>query len=171
MIKKVFQNSLLTILGVMLISCNAAETGFNAPDGSAIKFTTESMSASFPGAGELLVLATVQVSVPIGVGGTTESANQISGVISCAVCNLYVFKDGVSTYLPQISLLDPVAAGSFAFTTNQRGLYSFVFGIRSPIDLGYINSDGEQVGYTAQVEADIGVTNTNLEYTVSVPEE
>lgn len=158
--KKYFQASLLVVIGFVLAGCNAAENGFNAPVGSSVTFLTSDVDLVFGGPGEILVLATLQVNVPVGT--VEQSANEIQGTITCAYCNLYVFKEGVTTYLPQSSLLDPVAAGSFAFVTNAQGLYRFAVGVLSPADLGFINSDGDLVGYVDAVIADVGVAQTTL---------
>jgi hypothetical protein len=160
MMKKYFQASVLAIMGLVLAGCNAAESGFNAPVGSSATFLTADVDLVFGGPGEIIILATLQVNIPINA--TAEAGNEIQGTITCAYCNLYVFKEGVTTFLPQTSLLDPVAANSFAFVTNKQGLYRFAVGVLSPADLGFINSDGDLVGYVDAVIADIGVAQTTL---------
>lgn len=147
-------------MGFVLAGCNAAESGYNAPVGSTVVFLTQDVSVVFGGPGEVLVLATIQVNVPIGTD--SQAANEIQGTVACARCNLYVFKEDVITYLPQSSLLDPVAAGSFAFVTDKQGLYRFVVGVLSPANLGLFNTDGDLIGYEDLVIADIGVDQAPL---------
>lgn len=169
MMKKYIQASLLAVFALILIRCNAAEEEFNAPAGSTVEFLTGDIELQFAGPGEVLLLVTTRVNVPVGLG-TPESGNKIHGVISCARCNLYIFKDGVETYLPQSSLLDPVAAGSFAFNTDAQGLYTFAIGVRSPSDLGFINADGDLVSYSDGVIADIRVAQATLGITAGPAE-
>jgi len=159
--KKIWQATIISILGIALLACNASETGFNAPNGAAVTFLTSAVDLTFGGPGEILVLITLQVLSPDGSQGT-QPGKEISGSIICAYCNLYVFKEGVTTFLPQTSLVDPVAANSFVFTTNNQGLYRFVVGIQSPVDLGFVDSEGSLIGYEDSLIADIGVAQTTL---------
>lgn len=158
--KKYIQATLLVVLTILLAGCNAAEEGFNAPAGSSPEFISGSINVTFAGGGEILYLVSLRVNVPIGTD--VEGANEIQGIISCAFCNLYVFKEGVETYLPQTSLIDPVAAGSFAFVTDTQGLYRFVIGVLSPLNLGFVNDEGDLVAYSDAVVADIGVSQASL---------
>jgi hypothetical protein len=182
MMKKYIQASLLLALAIFS-GCNASEESFNAPDGSIIEFTMEAVELQFAGPGEVILLATVRVLIPLGegppasVGGDIvpstpemELGNKIQGVISCGRCNLYVFKDGVETYLPQASLLDPVASGSFTFVSDDQGLYTFAFGVVSPVSLGFVNADGEILGYTDLITADIRVNQNTLEVSANPAE-
>ncbi|MEZ4846593.1 MAG: hypothetical protein R2877_06535 [Bdellovibrionota bacterium] len=175
MMKKYIQVSLLSTLAIFA-GCNASEDAFNAPDGATIDFTEPSVSIQFAGPGEVLFMSTLRVRVPIGEGPVPspngditpgapemENGNKIQGVVSCGRCNLYVFKDGVETYLPQISLIDPVASGSFTFTTDEQGLYTFVFGVLSPASIGFVNADGDILAYTDEVRADIRVAQGRVE--------
>jgi hypothetical protein len=174
MMKKYIQTSLLVVLAIFA-GCNAAEEEFNAPEGSQVTFSPESVAVQFGAPGEVIYIATVRVLIPIGegvipgAGGDIgagapefEPGNKIQGVISCGACNLYVFKEGVETFLPQLSLLDPVAAGSFSFVTDRQGLYTFAFGM-----LGFFNGDGDIATYTSSVGASIRVATGELVYEVS----
>lgn len=166
--KNIIHSLFAAMFGLTLLSCNAAQNGFHAPDGSEVSYLTEAIDLKFAGSGEILQLATVKVTVDTGVGDGSagaegnSSANNIQGVISCVYCNLYIFKEGVTTYLPQTSLVDAVAAKSFAFETNEQGTYTFVIGVVSPLDLGFVDSDGELLSYTDNVIADIGVSQVAL---------
>ena len=162
--KKIIQYALCVILGTSLLRCNTAQSGFNAPDGSTVEYSTQAIDLKFAGSGEILQLATVKVSVAVGSEGSS-AANQIQGSISCVYCNLYVFKDDVPTYLPIASLLNPVAAKSFVFKTNTQGLFVFVIGVVSPLDLGFVDSSGTILSYSDNVIANIGTTETALAVT------
>lgn len=161
--KKLVHSLFATLMGLTLLSCNAAQNGFYAPDGSSVAYLTQAIDLRFSASGEILQLATVKVSVPSGTGG--GNANEIQGSISCVYCNLYVFKDGVTTKLPQISLLNAVAAKSFSFKTDSQGLFTFVIGVQSPIDLGFVDDEGELLSYSDNVIADISVSQVALSVT------
>lgn len=170
MMKKYVQASLLAALAIFS-ACNASEEAFNAPEGATITFNNPAVELQFAAPGEVILLATIKVQIPIGVDSVDlEPGNKIQGVISCGRCNLYVFKDGVETYLPQASLLDPVASGSFTFTTDEQGLYTFAFGVLSPVTLGFVNADGDILGYTDLITADIRVAQTGLEVSANPAE-
>lgn len=153
------------MLGLILINCNAAESGFNAPLGSQIGFTSEQYTCNIGATGTPdscvscgLQLATVLVQVPIEAleeasGPTLQAGNKIQGVIVSEGPSLFVFQDGVETFVPQSSLVDPVAADSFPFVTNSRGLYTFAFQTG-----GCFDENGDAIPGNTFISADIGVT-------------
>jgi hypothetical protein len=156
-----------------ILGCNEADDGFNAPNGATVTFVTPPYTRAGFGSsvvGDAIDVVTVRVDVPIGggvsgAGAETEAANQVSGFIQCPACNLYVFKEGVTTYLPERSLIDLVASGTVTFKTNQQGLYTFVVGALPPLARGCIDDDGNPEECTTSVKASIGVFETSLAVT------
>ncbi len=156
-----------------ILGCNEADDGFNAPNGSTVEFVTPPFSRGGFGSslvGDAISVVTLRVNVAIGggingAGAEVEAANQVSGFIQCPGCNLYVFKEGVTTYLPERSLIDFVASGTVIFKTDQRGIFTFVVGVRPPLAIGCVDDDGNPEECSTDVVASIGVADASLTVT------
>lgn len=178
MMKRKIGKILLIGFAVVLMHCNAAEDGFNAPTGSSVTTNPKSVSFTFPATGSgcvtsSLSFVTFQIFIPIGTKQPTipevdsvnlQPGNEIQGVVVRGgdAITLYRFKDGVETFLPQASLVDVVPAGTFAFVTNERGLYSAAFTVTACYD-----SEGELITGSGAVSADIGVTQGVVSVTIA----
>lgn len=162
------------VVGLIFLSCNTAEDGYNASTGSTVSFTSVAPAFTLAAEGPPntcvtsgLANATFQVFVPIGAaaeapGDLTQATNKIHGVLDASGATLYKYHDDIETFLPEFSLVDVVAAGAFPFVTNDRGLFTLAYTVT-----GCWDADGAPITGTAQIRADIGVSIGILDISIT----
>jgi hypothetical protein len=147
-------------LGLLLMSCNAAPDGFNAPLNSTVS-VPDSVDIKMSGP-EVRIITDVSVAGPIGVSGGVGPLNDIFVTATCFNCMIYDWPAGTDHVDASLAELQ---GSSYTFTTDRRGRYTLVVWVDNP-QSGPLGVSSYEATFTAS----IGVDSSEMKINVGIVE-
>ncbi len=138
--KKTISVMFAMMAGLLLVQCNAAIDGYNAPEGSTIEYTPETLALTNLCEGEerlLLLSALVRTPREVPTEGSISNvtselvlAENIFGQMEAnGPLRLYVKSEDAEILEPFSTQVTRVNNDNISFTTDSRGIFDIVVGI------------------------------------------